>query len=129
MGTMNVSLPDEMVEEVDAMVREKHYASRSELVRDALRTLFAEVEWMSRFEGQALAVITMTFRAERRGVFEEVSRLQHRYEDVISTTMHNHMGGSCLEVILTRGDVDRIRELAKKLKVIRGIEVVKVTVA
>ena len=129
MGTMNISLPDEMMERIDEMVREKHYASRSELVRAALRNLFSEVEWMSTLTGTALAVVTMTFNMERRGVFEEISRLQHKYEDVISTTMHNHLGRSCLEVILTRGNISKIKELARRLKVIRGIEVVKVTVA
>ena len=129
MGTINVSLPEEMIEKLDGIVKERQYASRSEIVRDALRTLFSEVEWTSRLTGTALAVVTMTFNMERRGVFEEVSRLQHKYEDIISTTLHNHMRGSCLEVILTRGDIARIRELAEKLKAIRGIEVVKVTVA
>jgi len=129
MGTINVSLPDEMIEKLDGIVKERQYASRSEIVRDALRTLFSEVEWASRLTGTALAVVTMTFNMERRGVFEEISRLQHRYEDIISTTLHNHMRGSCLEVILTRGDITRIRELAERLKTIRGIEVVRVTVA
>ena len=129
MGTINVSLPDEMIEKLDGIVKERQYASRSEIVRDALRTLFSEVEWASRLTGTALAVVTMTFNMERRGVFEEISRLQHRYEDIISTTLHNHMRGSCLEVILTRGDIARIRELAERLKAIRGIEVVRVTVA
>lgn len=129
MGTINISLPDEMIERLDRIVKERHYASRSETVRDALRTLFSEVEWASRLTGTALAVVTMTFDVQRRGVFEEISRLQHRYEDIVSTTLHNHMGGSCLEVILTRGDIARIRELAQGLKAIRGIEVVKVTIA
>jgi len=129
MGTINVSLPNEMIEKLDGIVKEKQYASRSEIVRDALRTLFSEVEWTSRLTGTALAVVTMAFNVERRGVFEEISRLQHRYEDIISTTLHNHMRGSCLEVILTRGDIARIRELAERLKAIRGMEVVRVTVA
>jgi len=129
MGTINISLPDEMIEKLDGIVREKQYASRSEIVRDALRSLFSEVEWTSKLTGSALAVVTMTFNVERRGVFEEISRLQHRYEDIISTTLHNHMRGSCLEVVLTRGDIARIRELADRLKAIRGIEVVRVTVA
>jgi CopG family nickel-responsive transcriptional regulator len=98
-------------------------------VRDALRTLFSEVEWTSRQAGTALAVVTMTFNLERRGVFEEINRLQHEYEDIIATVLHNHMSEACLEVILTRGDISRIRELAERLKAIRGIEVVRVTVA
>jgi len=129
MGTTNISLPDEMLEKLDGIVKERQYASRSEIVRDALRTLFSEVEWTSKLTGTALGVVTMTFSVQRRGVFEEISRLQHRYEDIISTTLHNHMGPSCLEVILIRGDIARIRELAERLKAVRGIEVVRVTVA
>ena len=34
-----------------------------------------------------------------------------------------------LEVVLARGDIARIRELAERLKGIRGTEVVRVTVA
>jgi len=128
MATINVSLPDKMIEKLDGIVKERHYASRSEIVRDALRALFTEVEWTSRLTGTALAMVTMTFNVDRRGVFEEISRLQHEYEDIISTTMHNHMHGSCLEVVLTRGDITRIRELVERLKAIRGIEVVRVTV-
>jgi len=129
MGTINISLPDEMIEKLDGIVKERQYVSRSEIVRDALRTLFSDIEWGSRSTGTALAVVTMTFNVERRGVFEEISQLQHRYEDVISTTLHNHMRGSCLEVVLTKGEIARIRELAESLKAIRGVEVVKVTVA
>jgi len=129
MGTINISLPDELIEKLEVMVKEQHYASRSECVRNALRTFFSEVEWSSKIAGTALAVLTIAFNMERRGVFEEISRLQHKYEDIISTTLHNHMRGSCLEVILTKGDINRIRELAERLKAIKDIEVVKVTVA
>jgi metal-responsive CopG/Arc/MetJ family transcriptional regulator len=34
-----------MMEKLDGIVKERQYASRSEIVRDALRTLFSEVEW------------------------------------------------------------------------------------
>ncbi|HYA22287.1 MAG TPA: nickel-responsive transcriptional regulator NikR [Thermoproteota archaeon] len=129
MGTINISLPDEMVEELDGVIKAQHYASRSEIVRDALRTLFSEVEWSARLGKTTLAVVTMTFNLERRGVFEEINRLQHEYEDIVSTVLHNHLSEACLEVILTKGDVSRIRELAERLKAIRGIEVVRVTVA
>ena len=129
MSTINISLPKGMVEKIDRIVKEQRYASRSELVRDAVRSFFSEVDWASRLTGMALAVVTMTFNIERRGVFEEISRLQHKYENIISTTLHNHLGKSCLEVILTRGDINEIKRFTDNLKVIRGIEIVKITVA
>lgn len=128
MGTVNISLPDDMVEKMDKIVKEESYASRSELVRDALRGLFSEVGWMSRLGGMALAVVTMTFNIERRGTLDEIGRVEHRYEHLILTSLHNHMGKTCLEIILTKGPTERIRELIKRLKAIRGVETVRATV-
>jgi CopG family nickel-responsive transcriptional regulator len=128
-GTINVSLPDEMIDRLNGTLKELGYASRSELIRSALRSFFVEAEFISKVTGRVLAVVTMTFSIERRGVSEEVNRLQHRYENIILTLVHNHVGKVCLEVILTRGDIKSIKKLAEELKVIRGVETVKVGVA
>lgn len=128
LGTINISLPEDMIEKIDKIVKEENYASRSELVRDALRGLFSEVGWMSRLGGMALAVVSMTFNTERRGTLDEIGRIEHRYEHLILTSLHNHMGKTCLEIILTKGAPEKIKELIKNLKTVRGVEVVRATV-
>ena len=127
-GTVNISLPGEMIERIDEIMKEQNYASRSELVRDALRGLFSEVGWMAKLGGMALAVITMTFNMERRGTLDEIGRVEHRYEYLILTSLHNHMGKTCLEVILTKGATEKIKELIEGLKAVRGVEIVRATV-
>lgn len=127
LGTVNISLPEDMVEKMDKIVADEGYASRSELVRDALRELFSEVGWMSKTGGISLAVVTMSFNMERRGTLEEVGRLEHAYEHLILTSMHNHMGNTCLEIILTKGLTEKIKELIKRLKMVRGVETVSAT--
>lgn len=43
MGTLNVKVPDEMEEDIEAYLEaHPHYMNRSELVRDALRHLLAD---------------------------------------------------------------------------------------
>ena len=42
MTTINISLPKSLLEEAKATLKKKHYASISELVRDALRKLLQE---------------------------------------------------------------------------------------
>jgi len=128
LGTVNISLPDDMVERIDKIVEEEDYASRSELVRDALRGFFSEVGWLSKLGGMALAVVTLTFNIERRGTLDEIGRIEHRYEHQILTSLHNHVGKTCLEVILTKGSTEKIKELIKLLKAVRGVEVVRTTV-
>lgn len=125
MGTINISLPDEMISKIDEILRNENYASRSELVRDSLRGFFSEVGWTSRMDSLALAVITMTFNIERRGTLDEVGRVEHRYDYLILTSLHNHMGNTCLEVLLTKGSASKIKELINGLKGIRGVETVR----
>lgn len=126
MDTVNISIPDDMIAKINGAIKEMGYASRSEFVRDALRKFLIEAEWISKL---ARAVVTMTFNRERRGVSEDINRVQHKYENIVLTTIHNHLGRTCLEVILTRGNIDRIREFAEKLRVMKGVETVKVAVA
>jgi len=128
LGTVNISLPDNMVEKIDKIIKEESYASRSELVRDALRGLFSEVGWMSRLGGMALAVVTMSFNIERRGTLDEIGHIEHRYGHLILTSLHSHMGKTCLEVMLTKGAPEKIKELIKRLKAVRGVEIVRTTV-
>lgn len=117
-----------MVEKIDKTLEEESYASRSELVRDALRGLFSEVGWMSNVGGMALAVVTINFNIEKRGTLDQIGRIEHRYEHLILTSLHNHMGNICLEVILTKGATEKIKELIERLKAVRGVEAVRTTV-
>jgi CopG family transcriptional regulator, nickel-responsive regulator len=55
------------------------------------------------------------------------TKIQHKYADVISASMHLHLDNdNCLETIMVRGDIQKIRELAKHLSQNRGIKSLKV---
>jgi CopG family nickel-responsive transcriptional regulator len=126
-ATINISLPDEMMEEIHRLVEKKKYTSRSELVREALRSFFSEEEWRSRLVGESLVVVTVTYHADQRGVNDKLNQVQHKKEELILATLHGHLRHRCVEVILTRGEKEEIRDLVEALQVIRGVEIVKIT--
>lgn len=129
MRTLNVSLTDELVTKIDRMVKEKGYATKSEVVRDALRSYFTELDWELSLEGEVLAVVTISFRTDRKGIFDEINLLAHHHEEIIATTVHHHLGRSCLEVVLARGPASKIRDFVEDLRVVRGIESVRIIAA
>ena len=45
MDTINISLPTQLKTQADALIEQGHYASFSDLVRTALRTLLAEMHY------------------------------------------------------------------------------------
>ena len=125
---MNISIPNELLVKVDVMIEDRGYASRSEFIRDALRSFLHELEWASNASGTVLGVVLTTYNTSRRGISDEITRLQHKEEEIIMTTLHSHMGESCMEIILTRGEVGRIKKLSEELRIIRGMESVKVNI-
>jgi CopG family nickel-responsive transcriptional regulator len=125
MGTMNISVSDGLLSKVDRVIAARGYSSRSEFIRDAIRILLREIEWASSVEGNVLGVIVTTYDTERRGISDEIIKMQHGYEDVIMTTLHNHLHDRCMEIILAKGGVKRVRELTENLRVIRGMESVR----
>ena len=129
MGTINISLSDEMIARIDSVIRNGNYKSRSELLREAIRDFFAKSDELSRVSGTTLAVITVSYDLTRKGTSEAVNLLQHKNEGIILTTMHNHSGENCLEMILAKADIQDITHFAKELKKIRGVNTVKITVA
>jgi CopG family nickel-responsive transcriptional regulator len=129
MRTLNVSLTDDLIIRIDKMITEKGYATKSEVVRDALRSYFAELDWELSLEGEILAVVAISFRTDRKGIFDVINLLAHRYEEIIATTVHHHLGRSCLEVVLARGAASMIRDFVEELRAVRGIESVRIIAA
>ena len=114
---------------MDRVVAERGYASRSELVREALRNFLAEERWRLELKGEFLAVITVTYEADHRGINDRLNRVQHQHEDIILTTIHNHLREKCLVALFVRGTGDKIRELVAGLEVLGGVERVRVATA
>ncbi len=129
MGTINISLSDDMIAKIDKVLGSGNYKSRSELVREAVRDLFANTDELSKASGPALAVITVSYDLTRKGTSDAVNLLQHQNEGLILTTMHNHSGENCLEMILAKAEIQEITRFAKELKKLRGVGTVKMTVA
>ncbi|RLI88864.1 MAG: nickel-responsive transcriptional regulator NikR, partial [Archaeoglobales archaeon] len=49
---IGVSLPKNLLNEFDSIIRTRGYSSRSEAIRDAIRNYIAEYKWLEREEGE-----------------------------------------------------------------------------
>jgi len=129
MPVVSMSLTHELLRKLDALIAEKSYSSRSEAIRDAIRTALAEYE-VSRWErGIIAATITTISEYGRRDVDERLTRLRHEYDALVTGNMHIHLGSSyCLEVFIAQGAVDDVLTFVGRVRAIRGIQQVKYTV-
>ena len=125
MVTMNVSIPKKLSDQVEKILDEGRYSSRSELVRDALRNYITDADVMTNIDGKVLGVLSITYSLEGRNTTNAILRLQHAFADIILSTTHIHMDHTCMEAIIVKGTVDKVRQLVDKTKATRGILGVK----
>lgn len=118
----SVSLPESLLDELDAMVAKRGFQSRSQaiaaLARDGL------VEFASQLgTGSVAGTISLVYDYRKRDLQARLAEIQHRYYLLIVSSMHVHLEHhNYLEVLLVQGPADQLRELTDKLVTCKGVK-------
>ena len=127
---IGVSLPKNLLDEFDSIIETRGYSSRSEAIRDAIRSYISEYKWMEKEEGEIIGVVNVIYDHHTRGVTDAIIDLQHEFGEIISTTLHVHLDkDSCLEMILVKGEMQKIKKMVDKITALRGVMNVKLITA
>jgi CopG family transcriptional regulator, nickel-responsive regulator len=130
MMRISMSLPKKLLNEFDEVLKDRGYNSRSKGIRDALKDYIVRYQWMKDIEGDRIGIVAVIYDHHYTGVLEDLTDIQHDFMDNINATMHIHMTGkSCLEVIVVKGEAQKIRNLTEKIMRLKGVEHVKLTTA
>lgn len=101
--------------------------NRSKAIHDAIRSFITEFEWMREEEGQITGAVLVLYYLDKPVLLDEITRAQHQFKNVISTTMHVHLEESkCLEIIAVKGSAQEIKRLSQALMAKKGVKQVKV---
>ena len=119
----SVSLPPTLVEKLDETWKSMQYENRSKAIHDAVRSFITEFEWMREEVGEITGAILVLYYLDKPGLLDEIVRAQHKFRDVISSTLHVHLEeDKCLEIIAVEGSVREVRSLAQVLMAKRGVK-------
>jgi CopG family nickel-responsive transcriptional regulator len=128
LSRIGISLPSHLLEKFDEIINKRGYSSRSEGIRDAIRTYITYYQWMSDVKGEREGVVTMVYDHDQRGLLATLTDIQHEYHAIIKASLHSHVTHDrCLEVILVHGDGGLIKTFAERLMSQKGVESVKLT--
>jgi CopG family nickel-responsive transcriptional regulator len=128
LSRIGISLPKHLLDKFDEIITIRGYSSRSEGIRDAIRSYITHYQWMSDVKGERQGVITMTYDHDQRGLLQNILDIQHEYMTTIQATVHSHVTHDrCLEVILLRGEGSELKSVAERLMSQKGVESVKLT--
>jgi CopG family nickel-responsive transcriptional regulator len=126
---VGVTFPPELLNDFDEIINAMGYESRSKAIQDSVRLFVSERKWLKEEEANQTGVILMVYDHEVRNVESGLTEAQHHHADLISSTMHIHLGErDCLEVIAVKGKGSEIRHLSDELATRKGVKILKATI-
>ncbi|MCS7127772.1 MAG: CopG family ribbon-helix-helix protein [Sulfolobales archaeon] len=116
-----IYLPKDIERDLNHLVKELNLSSKSKLFQEALRLFIVENKWRI-VRGRIAGAIGLLYNHDIGGTDEMITRIQHKYIDVIVSSIHVHLDEEkCLLTIIVRGDVNRVKELYKELHGVTGV--------
>jgi len=113
---LSLSLPQPLLERLEALMQQQGYTNRSEFVRDMIRDHLVTHEWQNA-QQETLGTVTLVYNHHIRQLSEKLVELQHHYYHSILAATHVHLDHNlCAEVILIRAPAAQIQQLADHLR-------------
>jgi CopG family nickel-responsive transcriptional regulator len=116
-----VSLPEDLSNRFDLLLRKKKYPNRSEAIRDLIRNSLIEEEIES--DAKVIGVLNLLYDHHKRELQDKLTIFQHENHEKFISNTHVHLDhNNCLEVILLKGKAGEIKALADQMIAIKGIK-------
>lgn len=118
---ISISLPEELLIDLDEMVERRGFESRSQAIGDMINQHI--VEHKRELGDEVMAgTITLLYDHSTRGLQKQLADLQHEHIDEVISSLHVHlMHHQTMEVILVQGPVLRLQQIADEMITMRGV--------
>lgn len=126
---MSVTIPTNLLADLDEAVEEGSYASRSEAARDAFRSFLTDYRRQNDLAGVQRGAIVVLYDHDVHGITDEVLDLQHELSETIVAVQHVHLSEHlCMETLVVDGPGTEIQELVDALQPLKGVHQVRLAV-
>jgi CopG family nickel-responsive transcriptional regulator len=127
LARFGVSIPDDLLEKFDVLIRGKGYNNRSEAIRDLIRDRLVEEMW-TEADQDVVGTATVVYNHEQSDLAQKLTEIQHQKHDLIISAVHVHLDyHNCLEVLIMRGHPDEVKRAGELLISTRGVKHGKIT--
>ena len=123
MQRVTLTLDDDLVAEIDDLMKRRGYQSRSEAVRDIVRAGFQHLEGDDGIGGKScVAALVYVYDREVRDLSKRLSSVRADHHDLmVSTTSIDLDHHSCMEVSLLRGNAAAVQHVGNHIISERGV--------
>ena len=122
MDRFTISLDEKLATAFDALIKERGYATRSEAVRDILRSHLQVSEQKRNAKGSCVAALSYVYNHHERELSERLANLQHEHHELTISTTHAHLDHEeCLETVMLKGPITKVRQFADEIMAETGV--------
>jgi CopG family nickel-responsive transcriptional regulator len=125
LARLSVSLPAELLSQLDDMVAQRDLPSRSQMIAELIRHELAE--HLEEVPGAVVAgTVTLIYRTDSGRVRHALAQTQCAYLKEVISSQHVFLeDDQSLEVLLVQGPSERLQALCDELRRIRGMQQIK----
>lgn len=118
---VSISLPEPLLRQLDEMVGERGFDSRSQAIAEMISHQLAEHR-TERGDHIMAGTITLLYDHSTPHLQKTLADLQHRHVDEVITSLHVHlMHSQTMEVILVQGPAAKLQRIADAMTTQRGV--------
>jgi CopG family nickel-responsive transcriptional regulator len=118
---ISISLPEELLCELDRMVEARGFGSRSQAINDMVHQALVEHK-SSVGDDVMVGVVTLFYDNSVSGLQKQLADLQYQHIDEVISSLHVHlMHNQTMEVILVQGPADKLQGIADEMISRRGV--------
>ena len=125
MQRITITLDDDLMDELDAMIAAHGYQNRSEAIRDFAR---AGMQQAAQDKGQdsggdCVAAVVYVYDHAARDLSSKLVDSYHHHHDLSLATLHVHLDhDNCMEVTALRGAAKEVQHFANHIIAERGVK-------
>jgi CopG family transcriptional regulator, nickel-responsive regulator len=118
---ISISLPEKLLTDLDRMVRERGFDSRSQAVNEMLHKCLVEHK-NDIGDDIMVGIIALFYNNTVLGLQKQLADLQVRYIDEVISSLHVHlMHNKTMEVVLVQGPARTLQMIADEMTSKRGV--------
>jgi CopG family nickel-responsive transcriptional regulator len=121
LARIGVAIDSDLLAKFDELIAKRSYQNRSEAFRDMIREELVKDAWTSP-DSEVTGTVTMVYDHHVRLLSDKLIEMQHEHHEMVLSSLHVHLDHhNCLEVLIVKGKVEKVRRLADALISTKGV--------
>jgi CopG family nickel-responsive transcriptional regulator len=119
LSRVTVSISEDLLEKLDALVDRHGHTNRSEIIRDLIRDRLVETYGS---EDRVVGSLTVLYDHRQRALSETLTGMAHDHHGLVLSTLHVHLDHDhCLEVSVLKGTRGELSHYAEHVLATKGV--------